>query len=88
LSKQDSERLVALTEHHYRLFTDHTTTDTIKSDLIVIEAMEGDGHTDMINFESFTNGDFRYYSTPGNHFSIFDGENLLNLGDILSRELH
>ena len=88
LSKQDSDRIVALTEHHYRLFTHHTTTGTIKSDLIVIEAMQGDGQADMKTFENFTSGDFRYYSTPGNHFSIFEGENLLILGDILSSELH
>jgi len=88
LSKQDSDRIVALTEHHYRLFAHHTTTGTIKSDLIVIEAMQGDGQADMKTFENFTSGDFRYYSTPGNHFSIFEGENLLILGDILSSELH
>lgn len=88
LSKQDSERLVDLTEHHYRLFIHHTITDMIKSDLIVIEAMNNVIKTDMKNFEILTSGSFRFYTTPGNHFSIFEGENLLNLGDILSSELH
>jgi thioesterase domain-containing protein/acyl carrier protein len=88
LSKQDSERIIELTEHHYQLFIHHTTKDMIKSDLIVIEAMHDVIHADMKNFEIFTSGSFRFYSTPGNHFSIFDRENLLNLGDILSSELH
>jgi len=87
LSKQDSDRIVALTKHHYRLFTHHTTTDTIKSDLVVIEAMQGEIHAEMKNFERFTSGNFKFFTTIGNHFSIFEGENLSRLADILSNEL-
>lgn len=88
LSKQDSERIVALTELHYQLFINHTTTGIIKSDIIVIEAMQGVNHADMKNFQNFTSGNFRFYSINGDHFSIFEGENLLNLAEILSNELN
>lgn len=88
LSKQDSQRIIALTEHHYRLFMNHTTTGIIKSDLVVIEAMQGIDNAEMRNFNYFTSGKFQFYSTPGNHYSIFEGENLLVLAGILSSELY
>ncbi|MEL7001554.1 MAG: amino acid adenylation domain-containing protein, partial [Bacteroidota bacterium] len=82
-SSEDLERLRTLFRQNLEIQAEYTNRGGIEGEMITIEATDGEFEAVMEEWQNHTSGKFHHHYLSGDHFTVLNEANSLNVKDII-----